>query len=366
MLSLFLLPLRLVEKLLFLLPLLLLRKRRLLQLVQLLFHVLLLPPLVKAPRVWQSAAFEEENIYFFVEAVKSKSKAKSKVEKEAAAAAAEVVTEPEVVPKPAKKTAVAKEKKSAKTAKATKAGKSTSSSPAVAALAEPKKKSKQSCIVRAYMMAYNAVSAAAWAYLLFNLCRSYFIDDPKNYRALFPKTGMYLAYVQTAAVLEILHAAIGFVRSEVLTNVMQISSRLFIIWVCAIYYGIGKHWGYALLAFAWSLSDLTRYCYYFSQLAGWKVPLLKWARYNFFLVLYPVGTLGEVMLLLWARQKTMKEPLIYWPFLAVIAAYAPGKIALRLSGNGVFSSSFFIVGFLTMYEHMLKQRSKQAEKDKTA
>ena len=174
-------------------------------------------------------------------------------------------------------------------------------------------------------MAYNAASAVAWAYLLFNLCRSFFLDEPQNYRILFPKTGKYLAYLQTAALLEILHAAVGFVASDVLANVIQIASRLFIIWVCAVHYNVGKHWGYALLAFAWSLSDLTRYCYYLSQLAGWKVPALKWARYNFFLVLYPVGTLGEVMLLLWARQKTIKEPHIYWPFLAIIAAYAPGK-----------------------------------------
>ncbi len=252
-----------------------------------------------------------------------------------------MVAEPEVI-KPVKVAKVSK-----KTSKTETIVKEKSSS-----------KSKPCKLVNAYLMAYNAVSAGAWAYLLFNLCRSFFVDEPQNYRILFPKTGMFLAYLQTAALLEILHAAFGFVRSDVLTNVIQIASRLFIIWVCAVYYGVGKHWGYALLAFAWSLSDLTRYCYYFSQLAGWRAPLLKWARYNFFLVLYPVGTLGEMMLVLWARQMSVKQPHIYWPFLAVIAAYAPGNCLLRLS-------SFFIIclGFLTMYEHMLKQRSKQAEKD---
>jgi very-long-chain (3R)-3-hydroxyacyl-CoA dehydratase len=212
--------------------------------------------------------------------------------------------------------------------KPVKAGKSAKGSKKSAELESSqteKPKREQSTPVRAYLMAYNAISAAAWAFLLFNLCRSFLVDEPQNYRILFSKTGKYLAYLQTAALLEILHAAAGLVPSDVLANVIQIASRLFIIWVCAIHYQVGKHWGYALLAFAWSLSDLTRYCYYFSQLAGWNGSVLKWARYNFFLVLYPVGTLGEVMLLLWARQKTIKEPHIYWPFLAVIAAYAPGK-----------------------------------------
>lgn len=216
-----------------------------------------------------------------------------------------VAIEPEVSPK--KKTI--------------KADKKTATS-ASASVAKPKK--EKPTIVRGYLVIYNAVSAVAWAYLLFNLCRSYLVDEPQNYRILFPKTGKYLAYLQSAAVLEIIHAALGWVPSSVISNVIQIASRLFIIWVCAIHFNQGKHWGYALLSFAWSISDLTRYCYYLTQLLGVSAPLLKWARYNFFLVLYPVGTIGEVMLLFWARQRTISQPHIYWPLLGVLSIYAPG------------------------------------------
>lgn len=46
------------------------------------------------------------------------------------------------------------------------------------------------------------------------------------YAAVGPAT----AFVQTAAVLEVLHAWLGWVRSPVQTTLMQVSSRLFLVW----------------------------------------------------------------------------------------------------------------------------------------
>ena len=46
------------------------------------------------------------------------------------------------------------------------------------------------------------------------------------YSAVGPAT----AFVQSAAVLEVLHAWLGWVRSPVQTTAMQVSSRLFLVW----------------------------------------------------------------------------------------------------------------------------------------
>lgn len=177
-----------------------------------------------------------------------------------------------------------------------------------------------------YLFLYNAASAVAWAYLMFSLGRSFFFDEPQNTRVLFGKTGMYLAYLQTVALLEVLHAALGLVRSGVMSNVIQISSRLFVIWVAAVMGETGKHWAYAMMATAWSISDFTRYAYYLTQLTKVPSPCLKWARYNFFLVLYPVGTLGEAILIYLARlNKFSADPILNFGLLAVLAIYTPGN-----------------------------------------
>jgi very-long-chain (3R)-3-hydroxyacyl-CoA dehydratase len=195
---------------------------------------------------------------------------------------------------------------------------------------------KGSCckkLVNGYLVIYNSLSAMAWAFLLFSLAKSFFADDLHNHQVLFAKTGLFLARLQTVALLEVLHAALGWVRSGVLSNVIQISSRLFVIWMAAVYSNTGHLWAYGMMATAWALSDFTRYAYYLTQLTGLSSPVLKWARYNFFLVLYPVGTLGEAILIFFAMKKweNLNPPLSYL-LLAVLAIYTPGTpSALLLS-----------------------------------
>ena len=180
-------------------------------------------------------------------------------------------------------------------------------------------------MIRSYLILYNTLSAIAWSVLLFNTGKSFLLDDPYNHQILFHKTGIYLAYLQTVALLEVLHAAMGWVRSGVVSNVIQIASRLFVIWVAGVYGGSGKHWAYGMMSVAWALSDFTRYAYYLTQLTDASVPILKWARYNFFLVLYPVGTLGEAILIYLARLKWAKNLALSYGLLAVLAIYTPGK-----------------------------------------
>ena len=205
-----------------------------------------------------------------------------------------------------------------------------------------------------YLIFYNSVSAMAWASLLFLLGKSFFIDSPQNHQILFTKTGLYLAYLQSVALLEVVHAALGWVRSGVISNVIQIASRLFVIWVAGVMGDTGKHWAYAVMALAWALSDFTRYAYYLTQLTEFSAPFLKWARYNFFLVLYPVGTLGEAILIFLARLKWSDNILLSYGLLTVLAIYTPGNNFILF----YFIFIFLCLGFLYMYSHMLQQRAK--------
>lgn len=117
-------------------------------------------------------------------------------------------------------------------------------------------------ILKAYLLAFNAISALAWGYLLY--LTLWFILTPRsggaqgspgNYRILgqsarskhplsyvaklanhltggyrFHGLGEATKWVQTLAVMEVVHAALGWVRSPVGTVASQVASRLWAVW----------------------------------------------------------------------------------------------------------------------------------------
>jgi Protein tyrosine phosphatase-like protein, PTPLA len=85
-----------------------------------------------------------------------------------------------------------------------------------------------------YLILYNSACCAGWAVVLASSILSLIQDTESSvsdrlanvYRNA-PLVAEMLTWVQLAALMEILHAAIGFVRSPVLVTAMQVSSRIF-------------------------------------------------------------------------------------------------------------------------------------------
>ena len=126
--------------------------------------------------------------------------------------------------------------------------------------------------VNYYLLVYNTVSALGWSYvLLLTLVHLFNLDSrgsggsqwststltrilsslrlsyatsqgfesrlppvlqPLYRRAAttYARVGVQTAFIQTAAVLEVVHVLLGLVRSSLLTTAMQVSSRLFLVW----------------------------------------------------------------------------------------------------------------------------------------
>lgn len=200
-------------------------------------------------------------------------------------------------------------------------------------------------LIITYLALYNVLSAAAWAYFGCSFLHHLFSAGFHHVELTFAPTVKTLAYVQTAAVLEIAHVVLGWVPSQLLSTVMQIASRLFVVWLPAYWMELGEvtPLGYSLIAIAWTLSDLTRYIYYVCGLLGRTPYVITWLRYTLFLVLYPMGTLGEMYLISKASVAFAELGVWYrWIMLAILAVYP--------------------FGFLFMYTHMLKQRSKHLKR----
>ncbi|KXJ91171.1 tyrosine phosphatase [Microdochium bolleyi] len=165
-----------------------------------------------------------------------------------------------------------------------------------------------------YLIFYNLVSALTWAYILHGTVAALLAHTPSGdwaagnaavWRSLH---GVALA-TETAAALEVLHAALGLVRASPLTTALQVAGRNTVLWAIARNYpdimehGVGA--GYATLLLAWSAAEVIRYSYFVVALAGkirggggTDVPRwLVWIRYSMFIPLYPAGILSECWLI---------------------------------------------------------------------
>ncbi|CAH8638072.1 unnamed protein product [Schistosoma margrebowiei] len=207
-------------------------------------------------------------------------------------------------------------------------------------------------IKKSYLGIYNGFQLMGWGYIL-----SLYIFESSIKRKWFEfsiQVDISLRLFQSLAVVEIIHSAVGLVRSSVMTTVLQVSSRLLVVW--GILYIVPEvardNLGVPLIVISWSIAEMIRYSYYVADICRVKLNLLIWLRYSGFMVLYPTGISGEVLLIV-SGIKRLRETeeysfnlpnalncsLYYWFALVIILiTYIPGS--------------------KTMYTHMMRQRRK--------
>ena len=82
---------------------------------------------------------------------------------------------------------------------------------------------------RLYISTYNSACAIAWTMVL-GLCWQNFLNYSRDPEKLWARVEVPLKVAQTAAVLEIFHAATGLVRSSVFSTFLQVFSRIGMLW----------------------------------------------------------------------------------------------------------------------------------------
>ncbi|KGB78099.2 hypothetical protein CNBG_4186 [Cryptococcus deuterogattii R265] len=180
--------------------------------------------------------------------------------------------------------------------------------------------------LKLYLLAYNILSALLWGHLLF-LTLSFLVTshNPSSLLGRLTKSfssvshscsawhdfvnhlkgsydyhnlGWWTKWTQTLAVLEVVHAALGWVRSPVGTVASQVASRLWTVWgvVEAAPEITHGHPLFTTMLFAWSLTEVIRYSFYALSLLSISAPILNYLRYTTFIPLYPLGASSEAFL----------------------------------------------------------------------
>ncbi|CAL8075979.1 unnamed protein product [Calicophoron daubneyi] len=163
--------------------------------------------------------------------------------------------------------------------------------------------SSKMSLKKAYLFGYNVIQLLGWSYLLF----IYITESEASgaWLTISPKVEFLLQVFQTLAFLEVIHAVTRLVRSSPFTTALQLFSRVFLVW--GILYLIPQvklqSYGIPLIMIPWCLSEMIRYAYYATNVYCPAPTLITWLRYSGFVVLYPCGVTGELLLMYGAVQE---------------------------------------------------------------
>ncbi|CAO1599118.1 MAG: hypothetical protein LQ349_002298 [Xanthoria aureola] len=180
-------------------------------------------------------------------------------------------------------------------------------------------------VAKEYLTAYNSICALLW---LSVFGRVVVILPITGVESVYEAAGDFTKWTQTVAVLEILHSAFGLVRSPLPTTILQVASRILLVWAVVNQFPAATSTSpfYSSMLIAWSATEVVRYSYFVLNLRGSVPAFMTWLRYNMFYVLYPIGITSEAVLV-WKASEAAGEP---WKFVGwgVLGLYVPGSYVL--------------------------------------
>lgn len=212
---------------------------------------------------------------------------------------------------------------------------------------------------RAYLTVYNAAMCVGWIVVLTRVVLTATSQPPSSSvadtaAAAYMAASVALAVFQTGALMEVLHAVTGLVRASPVTTLVQVSSRLLLVWGVLVPVPDVRASPFLLsMVCAWSLTEIPRYAYFAYSVATGLPPFwLAWLRYSTFIPLYPIGASSEWILLLKAL-----------PFIRAREIYTvhmpnPANFAFDYYRVCISLLALYIPGLPYMFMHMMKQRSK--------
>ena len=201
-----------------------------------------------------------------------------------------------------------------------------------------------------YLFVYNFIQLCGWCLFISKV--SYYLINSIPLQEIYLNTHIILECCQYGAFLEIIHAILGIVKSNIFATSIQILGRITIVIILQ-FFPSSVSYGYFLLSFGWSIIELVRYLYYILSLvqkdfSNFNIPyLLIWCRYSFFVVLYPIGVSGEIITT-WNAKKDFSKYILW----------KNHDFKLTLSDMVYPAYILYIPSLIFLYGYLFKQRKK--------
>jgi len=220
-------------------------------------------------------------------------------------------------------------------------------------------------ITSIYLIIYNAMQFFGWTYIAYSLIPHlvYLYETHTPSLNLYQDIAQLLKYYQVSAYLEVAHSILGLVKSCPFTTMMQVTSRVFIIYgVCDNSKIVQELLPLTIMILAWDFTEIIRYAYYVSnKVPEFKSSLLRWLRYSTFIIMYPIGVSCEYYCL-WMSMPEIAEKINWFWSLDLVSS---NKTAVKDPENlnhfkiTIARScvlALYIYGFHKLYRHMWEQR----------
>ena len=181
----------------------------------------------------------------------------------------------------------------------------------------------------------------------------------------------WLKVAQSLQLLDVLFALFGITQNSLPTVFAQIASRYVILYVMLPHVEKG-HYSIFLACMCWSITEVTRFTFYALKNSGMDMgtnllaSIVGHARYNTFIILYPLGVTGELL----CCFKT-------WQYLASLPEGSPKPFTIHMPNalNIAFDLErviqfvvplAYFFGFPPLYSHMWVQRRKHYQSMRAA
>nr|XP_039266514.1 very-long-chain (3R)-3-hydroxyacyl-CoA dehydratase 2-like [Styela clava] len=196
------------------------------------------------------------------------------------------------------------------------------------------KHEKTNSVTQGWLLTYNIAMMAGW--LAIGIGMFMHVWKHRTIKGLYIQMQRQLLFFQTCALFEILHAAIGIVRSNVILTTVQVFSRVGLLWmIVEPVYQVQDSISVAMFMVAWTITEIIRYGFYTFHLLGSSPFPIVWLRYTLFIVLYPLGVTGELL--------TIYKSL---PFVADGNIYS---VSMPNAANFSFSYYYALIGLFPIY-----------------
>jgi very-long-chain (3R)-3-hydroxyacyl-CoA dehydratase len=190
---------------------------------------------------------------------------------------------------------------------------------------------------RIWLIAFNVLTLLAWTL--------FFVHAALHGLQSEPQSLVMLNFAQGLAVFEVMNALLGFAGANWLLTATQVASRLLIVVLLnlipmEILVERDVFSGFAVVSIAWSVTEIVRALFYLTELFDKPLRFITFARYTFFILLYPIGVMGEFLVM---------HTFVSW------REYSSDIFNVALA---IVAVSYFVF-FPKLYGHMLKQRKKK-------